>query len=155
MSQHSPIDSLQINPETAAKCVVGIVTATWNETITGLLKQGAIETLNTQGVTNDRIRTLEVPGSFELPLGAQQLAQLPEIDAVIALGCVIRGDTPHFDYVCQAATNGILQVGLKFNKPVIFGVITVNNEKQAFDRAGGALGNKGSEGALTALQMLR
>lgn len=154
MSQHGPFDSLKVNPETAARCVIGIVTAAWNEHITGLLKQGALETLAANGVSADRIRILDVPGSFELPLGAQKLAQLSEVDAVITLGCVIKGDTPHFDYVCQAATMGILEVGLKYNKPVVFGVITVNNENQALERAGGRHGHKGCEGALTALQML-
>jgi 6,7-dimethyl-8-ribityllumazine synthase len=95
-----------------------------------------------------------VPGSYELSLGAQWLAQQEEIDAVICLGCVIQGETPHFDYICQAVANGITNVGLKFNKPVIFGVLTTLNLQQAIDRAGGKHGNKGDEAAATAIKML-
>jgi 6,7-dimethyl-8-ribityllumazine synthase len=133
---------------------IGIVIAEWNKHITSVLKQGAIETLVDQGILKENIICKEIPGSFELPLAAQWLAQKEEIDAILCLGCVIKGDTPHFEYVCQAATDGILQVGLKYNKPVIFGVITTNNEQQAKDRSGGILGNKGSEAAITALKML-
>ncbi len=155
MSTHSPIsafEKLKITHVNAIK--IGIVTAEWNKHITGVLLQGAIDTLLNQGIQKDNIICKEIPGSFELPLSAQWLAQKEEIDAVICIGCVIKGDTPHFDYVCLAATNGILEVGLKFNKPVIFGVITTNSEQQALDRAGGILGNKGSEAAYTALKML-
>jgi 6,7-dimethyl-8-ribityllumazine synthase len=95
-----------------------------------------------------------VPGSFELPLGAQQMAETKNIDAVICIGCVIQGDTPHFDYICQAVAFGIMKVNLKFNKPVAFGVLTTLNKKQALERAGGKLGNKGEEAALTVVKML-
>ena len=95
-----------------------------------------------------------VPGSFELTLGAQWLAELKEIDAVICLGCVIQGETRHFDFICDAVAHGITNVGLKFNKPVIFGVLTPDTLQQALDRAGGKHGNKGDEAAITAIKML-
>ncbi len=132
---------------------MGIVVAAWNNHITDVLLKGAKDTLLGFGLSADQIQSLSVPGAFELPLGAQMLFQ-QQCDAVICLGCVIKGDTPHFDYVCQAATDGILQVGLSQNKPCIFGVITTNNEQQALDRADGKLGNKGAEAALTACWML-
>ena len=132
---------------------MGIVVAAWNNHITDVLLNGAKDTLLGFGLSADQIHSLSVPGAFELPLGAQMLFQ-QQCDAVICLGCVIKGDTPHFDYVCQAATDGILQVGLSQNKPCIFGVITTNNEQQALDRADGKLGNKGAEAALTACWML-
>ena len=132
---------------------MGIVVAAWNNHITDVLLKGAKDTLLGFGLSADQIHSLSVPGAFELPLGAQMLFQ-QQCDAVICLGCVIKGDTPHFDYVCQAATDGILQVGLSQNKPCIFGVITTNNEQQALDRADGKLGNKGAEAALSACWML-
>ncbi len=132
---------------------MGIVVAAWNNHITDVLLNGAKDTLLGFGLSADQIQSLSVPGAFELPLGAQMLFQ-QQCDAVICLGCVIKGDTPHFDYVCQAATDGILQVGLSQNKPCIFGVITTNNEQQALDRADGKLGNKGAEAALSACWML-
>lgn len=132
---------------------MGIVVAAWNNHITDVLLKGAKDTLLGFGLSADQIQSLSVPGAFELPLGAQMLFQ-QQCDAVICLGCVIKGDTPHFDYVCQAATDGILQVGLSQNKPCIFGVITTNNEQQALDRADGKLGNKGAEAALSACWML-
>ncbi|MBI3234055.1 MAG: 6,7-dimethyl-8-ribityllumazine synthase [Bacteroidetes bacterium] len=155
MSIYTPLnanDKVALPHVSAIK--IGIVTAEWNRHITGVLLEGAKEVLLSQGIIAENIICNDVPGSFELPLAAQWLAHKEEIDAVICLGCVIKGDTPHFDFVCQAATNGILEVGLKYNKPVIFGVITTNNEQQALDRAGGSLGNKGSEAAITALKML-
>ncbi len=132
---------------------IGIVVADWNRNITDILKEGAIQTLHQLGFESKQILELIVPGSFELPHGAQILFS-KECDAVICLGCVIRGDTPHFDYVCDAATQGILRAGMDVAKPCIFGVITTNNEQQAMDRAGGKLGNKGSEAALAACWML-
>ncbi|MDZ7607545.1 MAG: 6,7-dimethyl-8-ribityllumazine synthase [Cyclobacteriaceae bacterium] len=132
----------------------GIVVAEWNAEITGALLAGAIDTLLQHGAKRDHIMSKSVPGTFELSLGAQWLASDPEIDAVICLGCVIQGETPHFDYICQAVSYGITKVGLKFNKPVIFGVLTTNNQQQALDRAGGKHGNKGDEAAATAIKML-
>lgn len=132
----------------------GIVVAEWNSEITGALMSGAVDTLLQHGTKSEHIIRKSVPGTFELSLGAQWLAADPEIDAVICLGCVIQGETPHFDYICQAVSYGITEVGLKFNKPVIFGVLTTGNQQQALDRAGGKHGNKGDEAAATAIKML-
>lgn len=132
----------------------GIVVSEWNDQITGALLEGALETLKEQGVTKENIKTHYVPGSFELPLGAQFLAQQEAFDAVICLGCVIQGETRHFDFICDAVAQGICNVGLKYNKPVVFGVLTTNTLQQALDRAGGKHGNKGEEAAITAVKML-
>jgi len=134
--------------------VIGIVVSEWNHQITEALYAGALDTLLKKGIKKEHIIRRDVPGSFELSLGTQWFAEKKEIDAVIALGCVIQGETKHFDYICAAVANGLTQVGLKFNKPVIFGVLTTNNEKQALDRAGGRFGNKGDEAAITAIKML-
>jgi 6,7-dimethyl-8-ribityllumazine synthase len=136
-----------------AKKIV-IVVAEWNEEITESLFEGAVYGLITGGINKKNIIRLNVPGSFELTLGAQRAAQQKDVAAVICLGCVIQGDTPHFDYICQAVAYGITEVNLKFNKPVVFGVLTTLNQKQALERAGGKLGNKGEEAAHTALKML-
>lgn len=131
-----------------------IVVAEWNEEITEPLFQGAHEALVKLGVKKKDIIRKNVPGSFELPLAAQWMAEKKDIDAVICLGCVIQGETPHFDYICQAVANGIMKVNLKLNKPVAFGVLTTLNKKQAMDRAGGKYGNKGEEAAITVVKML-
>jgi 6,7-dimethyl-8-ribityllumazine synthase len=94
-----------------------------------------------------------VPGSFELTLGAQFLAEYDDLDAVLCLGCVIQGETPHFTYICQGVTQGITQLNMEYNLPFIFGVLTTLNQQQAIDRAGGKLGNKGDEAAITAIKM--
>lgn len=132
----------------------GIVVSEWNDQITGALLEGALETLLEQGAKRENIKVHYVPGSFELSLGAQFLAQEDSIDAVISLGCVIQGETRHFDFICNAVAQGICNVGLKYNKPVTFGVLTTNNLQQALDRAGGKHGNKGDEAAITAIKML-
>jgi 6,7-dimethyl-8-ribityllumazine synthase len=132
----------------------GIVVSEWNSEVTEALYSGTIETLLQNGAAKEHIIRKTVPGSYELTLGAQWLAEHEEIDVVICLGCVIQGETPHFDYICQAVANGITHVGLKFNKPVIFGVLTTLNHQQALDRAGGKHGNKGDEAAATAIKML-
>ncbi len=132
----------------------GIVVAEWNEEITSALLSGALEILKKHGVQDQNITVKTVPGSFELSLGAQWFAQQPDTDAVIALGCIIQGETRHFDFISQAVANGLTDVGLKYNKPVIFGVLTPDNAQQAEDRAGGKHGNKGDEAAITALKML-
>lgn len=131
-----------------------IVVSEWNDEVTGALCEGAIETLKQHGATNDNIYRVDVPGSYELSLGAQKLAQRPEIDAVICIGCVIKGDTKHFDFICEAVAQGLTNVALKYDKPVIFGVLTPNTQQQALDRAGGKHGNKGDEAAITAIKML-
>jgi 6,7-dimethyl-8-ribityllumazine synthase len=132
----------------------GLVVAEWNKALTDTLCQGAYETLLKHGAKPDNIIRNTVPGSFELSLGAQLLAQSNEIDAVICLGVVIKGETKHDDYICHAVAQGITNVSLKYNKPVIFGLVTTNDEQQAWDRAGGKHGNKGVEAAATAIQML-
>ncbi len=133
---------------------IGIVVAEWNAEVTEALYEGALSTLIQSGLKKRNVQRLTVPGSFELPLGAQWLAGQKDIDGVIALGCVIQGDTPHFDYICQAVAQGLMDVNLKFGKPVAFGVLTTLNKKQAEERAGGRLGNKGEEAAITVMEML-
>ena len=132
----------------------GLVVAEWNKEITDTLCRGAYNTLIKHGAKPKNIQRNTVPGSFELTLGAQFLAQHPDIDAVICLGVVIKGETKHDDYICHAVANGITNVALKYNKPVIFGLVTTNNEQQSWDRAGGKHGNKGVEAAAAAIQML-
>ncbi|MEJ5993047.1 6,7-dimethyl-8-ribityllumazine synthase [Pedobacter sp. Du54] len=133
---------------------IAIVVAEWNAKITGALYQGALQTLLKHGVKEENIITAAVPGSFELTVAAEiLLTKQSHLDAVICLGCVIQGDTKHFDFICDAVANGITNVGIKHSKPVIFGVLTTNDEQQALDRAGGKHGNKGDEAAITALKM--
>lgn len=132
-----------------------IVISEWNTDVTESLYQGAVSTLLKHGASKDNIFRVDVPGSFELSLGAQKLAQRDEIDAVICLGCVIQGETRHFDFICQAVASGVTDVSLKYDKPVIFGVLTPGNQQQALDRAGGKHGNKGDEAAITAIKMLQ
>ena len=131
-----------------------IVVAEWNEEVTEALYEGARKALLDLGAGKNNIIRVNVPGSFELPLGAMRMAKRKDIDAVICLGCVIQGDTPHFDYICQAVAHGIMKVTLQTLKPVAFGVLTTLNKKQAMDRAGGSLGNKGEEAAVTVVKML-
>ncbi|WP_296623260.1 6,7-dimethyl-8-ribityllumazine synthase [Marivirga sp.] len=131
-----------------------ILVSEWNEEVTESLYNGAYETLLENGIPKENIQKHYVPGSFELSLGAQWMAERKEIDAVICLGCVIQGETKHFDFICDAVAHGITNVSLKYNKPVIFGVLTPNTQQQALDRAGGKHGNKGDEAAFTALKML-
>jgi 6,7-dimethyl-8-ribityllumazine synthase len=132
----------------------GIVVAEWNSEVTESLYSGAVETLLKHGALAENITRKSVPGTFELSLGAQWLAARADMDAVIAIGCVIQGETRHFDFICNAVSIGITDVNLKYNKPVIFGVLTTDNQQQALDRAGGKHGNKGVEAAATAIQML-
>jgi 6,7-dimethyl-8-ribityllumazine synthase len=131
-----------------------IVVAEWNEEITGALYEGAYSGLIELGADKHNIERIDVPGTFELTLGALRVAEKKHIDAVICLGCVIQGETPHFDYICQAVAYGITEVNIKTGKPVIFGVLTTLNKKQALERAGGKYGNKGEEAAITAVKML-
>lgn len=131
----------------------GIVVAEWNSKITGALYQGAYQSLIENGATEDNIFTYSVPGSFELISGADILLKNKNLDAVICLGCVIQGETRHFDFICAAVANGVSNVAVKYEKPVIFGVLTTDNEQQAVDRAGGKHGNKGVEAAVTAIKM--
>ena len=131
----------------------GIVVAAWNAEVTGKLYQGAYDSLIKYGAEEDNIISVEVAGSYELIAGADILLSKQQIDAVICLGCVIQGETRHFDFICNAVANGIAQVGIKHTKPVIFGVLTTDNQEQALDRAGGKHGNKGDEAAITAIKI--
>ena len=132
---------------------IAIVTAEFNDFITDRLLDGAHKTLLKHGVKDDNIDLVYVPGAFELPLTAKTLAETKKYDSVITLGCVIRGSTTHYDYVCNEAAKGISHAGLSTGVPVIFGVITTENIEQAVDRAGAKVGNKGSEAAVTAIEM--
>ena len=138
----------------ATKMVFGIVVSEWNEKITKGLLNGAYTTLLKHGATEKNIIVKFLPGAFELPLGAQTMLEKTNVDAVICLGSVIQGETKHFDFVCEGTALGIKDVALKYNKPVIFGVLTDNNEQQAIDRSGGKHGNKGDEAAVTAIKMV-
>jgi 6,7-dimethyl-8-ribityllumazine synthase len=131
----------------------GIVVADWNKEITWKLLEGAVNTLKKHGTPDEDIVVKHVPGSFELTLGAQFLAEYDDLDAVICLGCVIQGETPHFTYICQGVAQGITQLNLEYNLPFIFGILTTNTQQQAVDRSGGKLGNKGDEAAITAIKM--
>ncbi len=133
---------------------IGVVVSEWNWDITGALLDGALKTLDHHGIPREQIFLLHVPGSFELPWRAQQLLERENCDAVITLGCVIQGETRHFDFICDACAHGIMELGIRYQKPVIFGVLTTNNLDQAIDRSGGKHGNKGVEAAVTALKML-
>ncbi len=132
---------------------IGIVVSEWNEEITAALLEGALKTLKEHGVDTENIRTRTVPGSFEIPYGARILAEQFMPDAVICLGCVIQGETRHFDYICQGVTMGVTELNLDYDIPFIFGILTTDNLQQALDRAGGKHGNKGNEAAITALKM--
>lgn len=133
---------------------IAIAVAEWNAEITGALYHGALATLTQHGVLPENILSVAVPGSFELTGAAEILLKKhADLDAVICLGCVIQGETRHFDFICDAVANGVTQVGIKYSKPVIFGVLTTNDQQQAIDRAGGKHGNKGDEAAITALKM--
>ncbi len=132
----------------------GIVVAEWNYEITGALAQGAVDTLKKHDTADEDIIVKHVPGTFELPLGGQFFAEYTDVDAILLIGCVIRGGTPHFEYICEGVTQGSTDLNLKYNKPFIFGVLTTNDEQQALDRAGGKLGNKGDEAAVTAIKMV-
>jgi len=132
---------------------IGIVVSKWNSMITEKMLDGALSALKSNGIEEDRITIVRCPGSFEIPLAAQQLFEQKEMDGIIAIGVVIRGGTPHFEYVCDAVTRGIVEVNLKYNKPVSFGVLTTDDVQQAIARAGDE-GNKGSEAALALLEMV-
>ncbi len=131
-----------------------IVCAEWNAEVTNALKEGAINSLLANGAKKENIIVTAVPGSFELTLGAQYMAEKANVDAIICLGCVIQGETRHFDFICNAVAGGITSLNIKYNKPVIFGVLTPQDQQQALDRAGGKHGNKGDEAAVTAIKML-
>lgn len=131
----------------------GIVVAEWNSEITGALLKGALSALKKYGAKESKIDVYPVPGSFELSSGAFILADSAKYDAIITLGCVIQGETRHFDFICNAVAHGVTEVSIKTGVPVIFGVLTTDNLAQAQDRAGGKHGNKGEEAAVTAIKM--
>ncbi len=131
----------------------GIVVADWNSQVTHALLDGAVKTLVRHGVKDEDIIVSHVPGTFELTVAGQWMAEYEDTDGVICLGCVIQGETPHFTYICEGVTRGITQLNLDYNIPFIFGVLTTLNLQQALDRAGGIHGNKGDEAAVTAIKM--
>ena len=138
----------------AGKMTFGIVVSDWNHDITSSLLNGALNTLKKHGAKNKNIIVRHVPGSFELTIGAQLLAESYDVDAIICLGCVIQGETPHFTYICQSVTYGITKLNLDYGIPFIFGVLTTLNHDQALERSGGKHGNKGDEAAVTAIKMV-
>lgn len=150
MSQHTPESALPKVKDAR----VAIVAAEWNSHITSPLAEGAVSVLKANGFTDDDIYLCHVPGTVELTFAASQLIETEQFDAVIIIGVVIRGDTPHFDYVCQSVTQGMTALNADCDIPVIFGVLTVENEQQALDRAGGCVGNKGAEAAEAAIKMI-
>ena len=141
-------------PDASNMCF-GIVVAEWNPEITGKLLEGCVSTLEKHGTLPENIHVKTVPGSFELIYGAHQMCLNGGYDAVIILGCVIRGDTPHFDYICEGVTYGIARLNAKSEIPVIYGLLTTDTLEQAKERAGGKLGNKGDECAIVAIKMAK
>lgn len=133
---------------------IGIVVSEWNDNITEALLNGAVETLKKYGVKEQNIMVKSVPGSFELVFGCAQMSRSGLVDAVIAIGCVVRGDTPHFEYISSGTTKGLVELNAKYDIPIIFGLLTTNNMQQAEERSGGLLGNKGDEYAITAIKMV-
>ncbi|AUC22944.1 MULTISPECIES: 6,7-dimethyl-8-ribityllumazine synthase [Polaribacter] len=131
----------------------GIVVSEWNPEITGNLQKGAIETLLDCGATKENIISWDVPGSFELVYGCKKMIATQQVDAIIAIGNVIQGETKHFDFVCEGVTQGIVDLNVKYDVPVIFCVLTDNTKQQSLDRSGGKLGNKGTECAVAAIKM--
>ena len=151
-------DLSAFDPSTLINCAdfrIGIVVSAWNGHITERLLKGAIDVLDTIGQKASLRTILNVPGAFELPLGAQQLCKQQHIDGVLAIGVVIQGETRHFDFVCSGTTHGLMDVMLKYDKPVGFCLLTDNTEQQSLDRAGGQHGNKGTEAMVAVLQMLQ
>lgn len=141
-------------PDASNMCF-GIVVAEWNKEITGALLKGAVDTLEKHGALPENIHVKTVPGSFELVYGARQMSLNGNYDAVIILGCVIRGETPHFDYICEGVTYGIARLNTTSEIPIIFGLLTTEDLQQAKDRSGGRLGNKGDECAVDAIKMAK
>ena len=132
----------------------GIVVSEWNHEITNAMAQGAVDTLIKHGALENNIRLIRVPGSFELPLGGKFMAETGNFDAIILIGCVIQGETRHFDFICQGVTQGITDLNLTYGLPFIFGILTTDTLQQALDRSGGVHGTKGDEAAVTAIKMV-
>ncbi len=152
-SAHQSLSKIPENLPNAGPYRFGIVVAEWNHEITFALRDGALEALQLAGADAQKIKTITVPGSFELTAGASLLLGSGAYDAIICLGCVIQGETRHFDFICHGVTYGCSSLTVKYNKPVIFGVLTTDNLQQALDRSGGKYGNKGFEAGVTAVQM--
>lgn len=152
---HILADHEEDNVPDASNMCFGIVVAEWNKEITGAMLDGAVKTLELHGALPENIHVKTVPGSFELIYGAHQMTLNGGYDAIIILGSVIRGETPHFDYICQGVTYGIARLNATSEIPVIYGLLTTNNLEQAQDRAGGRLGNKGNECAIDAIKMAK
>lgn len=150
MSQYAP-ETPAIN--IARDMRVAVVSTLWNKHITSKLRDGALETFKNAGIPDDMVETFEVPGAVELTFAASKLIESGLFDVIVVLGCVIRGGTPHFDYVCQSVTQGITHLNSECDIPTIFGVLTVDTEQDALDRCGGPAGHKGAEAAEAALQM--
>jgi 6,7-dimethyl-8-ribityllumazine synthase len=134
---------------------IGIVVSRFNDNVTDRLLSGAQETLREGGVVDENVVLLRVPGAFEIPIAAQRLAETSRVDAVVCLGCLIRGDTPHFDYIAAACAHGITAAAAATGVPMTFGVLTTNTEEQALERAAAGDANKGREAALAAIEMVR
>ena len=143
------------NVPDASNMCFGIVVSEWNSEITGALLDGCVSTLEKHGAIPENIHVKTVPGSFELIYGAHQMTLNDGFDAVIILGCVIRGETPHFDYICEGVTAGIARLNATSQTPIVYGLLTCNDEQQAKDRSGGQLGNKGDECAVVAIKMAK
>jgi len=150
MSKYRPVEG----DFSAVDARVAIVVSRWNGQVTGNLENGAVAVLESKGISADNISVYRVPGAFELPVAAQKIASTGKVDGIIALGCVIRGDTPHFDYVCAECTRGIGRVSLDSGVPVGFGLLTCDSLDQALARSGNDRENKGEEAALTVLEMI-
>ena len=155
MDKKKNLSDISVPKTNNANFKIGIIVSRWNQEVTGALKEGAMQTLLEAGVARQNILDFEGPGSFELPSAAAMLLDANEdVDAVICLGCIIQGETRHFEFIAQAVADGIAKVGIEYTVPVIFGVLTCNTAEQAADRSGGKHGNKGVEAAASCLQML-
>ena len=155
MDKKKNLSDISVPKTNNANFKIGIIVSRWNQEVTDALKEGAMQTLLEAGVARQNILDFEVPGSFELPSAAAMLLDANEnVDAVICLGCIIQGETRHFEFIAQAVANGIAKVGIEYTVPVIFGVLTCNTAEQAADRSGGKHGNKGVEAAASCLKML-
>lgn len=154
-SKKKNLSDVALTPSTEVKeSRIAIIVSKWNEEITGALAEGCVKTLKQSGVKGKNITVIDVPGSFELPSAAKMMVENKKVDAVICLGCIIKGETRHDEYIAQAVAKGIMDLNLRYNIPFIFGVLTCDTMEQAQDRAGGKLGNKGVEAAATAIEMI-
>ncbi len=154
MEKKKNLSAIGVTLPSAVDMKIGIVWSEWNTEITAALLNGAIATLREAGCVDENIVVKQVPGAFELPFGVRLFAEHSDVDGVIALGCVVQGETRHFDFICQGVTQGIQSVSLDWDLPTAFGVLTTNDMQQALDRAGGKYGNKGREAAATLLRMI-